>query len=169
MASTQLYIETTKIENETQLTFQTHKVQELISKQISLEYGVGDIMTIITLLIALGVMIISLLANHIVALSIPTQEENQNIEKKNSEKKNYLNISKFIAILILIGCLIYGIYGHNKESQDKALIQNQINKTISSINTYNTSKTKQEELQKLKQVPPRCICQTPKIKKPCQN
>jgi H+/gluconate symporter-like permease len=169
METSLLYLDNTEITNETQLTFQEHKVQELITKQINLEYGVSDIMTIITLLIALGVMIISLLANHIVALSIPTQEESQNIEKKNSEKKNYLNISKFVAILILIGCLIYGIYGHNKESQDKALIQNQITKTISSINTYKTSKSQQEELQKLKQLPPKCICQTSKNKKPCKN
>jgi uncharacterized membrane protein len=114
---TQLYIDTTKIENETQLTFQTHKVQELITKQISLEYGVGDIMAIITLLIALGAMMISLVADHI-----------------SSSANKWLFITVAVVILLAVGG--YACYAQYKVSNDQRIIQNQITQTINAIQTY---------------------------------
>lgn len=121
MASTSLYIDTVEITNETQLTFQTHEVEELITKQINSEYGVSDIMTIITLLVALGAMMISLVANRISSIS--------NLEKKDI-------FSLIIAAVILVGCLGYGIYAECKQRTDRVSIQTQIANTIISIENY---------------------------------
>lgn len=158
------YLDNTEIANETQLTFQEHKVEELITKQISLEYNLNDVFLILALLISLGSMILAMIQNHI---SISSSNGNETIPK---EKLSMMEKSSFrTTVVVLIASIGFGGYAHYQESQDKALIQNQINKTISSINTYKTCKAQQEELQKLKQLPPRCICQTPKIKKPCKN
>lgn len=116
MASTSLYIDTTKITSETQLTFQEHKVQELITKQISLEYGVGDIMTIMTLIIALGAMMISLVANNI------------------SSSAKRLSIA--VAIVILLASGGYAGYAQCKIWNDQTTIQTQITQTINAIESY---------------------------------
>lgn len=116
MAFQQLYLDSIEIENETQLTFQEHKVQELISKQISLEYGVSDLMTIMTLLIALGAMMISMIANHI------------------SSSSNQL--SRIIAIVILLASGGYAGYAQCKIWGDESKLQNQITQTMNAIHTY---------------------------------
>lgn len=121
------YLENIEITNETQLTFQKHKVQELITKQISLEYGVSDIMTILTLLIALGAMMVSLVANRISSLT-----NNFGID----------TISLIIAGVILLGCLYYGVSGHFKQKDDQESIQRQITQTMSAISSYNECKNK---------------------------
>ena len=51
MASIQLYIESNKIANDTQLMLQEHKVQELITKQIHLENDGCNNMNLLTILI----------------------------------------------------------------------------------------------------------------------
>lgn len=163
------YIENTEITNETQLTFQEHKVQELITKQIDLQYGVSDIMTMITLIIALGAMVLSLITNKLTALSI--QDDSDEKEKKGSiqaEIKNYLQWHKIITIVILLGCLYYGFFGLYKETDDQTSIQKQIVATTTSINAYKTSKAQQEELQKLKASPPKCVCTPTRVQKPCE-
>jgi hypothetical protein len=66
----QLYIETSKITNDTQLKFQEHKLQELITKQINTEYGLNDMLIIITLLVAIGAMMMTLITNRMLHLPI---------------------------------------------------------------------------------------------------
>lgn len=122
LTPTQLYIEGTAITNDTQLAFQEHKVQQLISKQIDLEYGVSDLLTIITLIIALGSMMISMVANR-----IPTI------------KQGDIGIIA-IAVTILLGSLGYGVYGECKKRSDRKIIQMQIINTINAIDTYNINK-----------------------------
>jgi uncharacterized protein HemX len=117
LTPTQLYIEGTVITNETQLTFQEHKVKELITKQISLEYGIGDIMTIMTLIIALGAMMISLVANNI-----------------SSSANRWLFIA--VAVVILVASGGYAGYAQCKIQNDRITIQTQITKTIDAIQTY---------------------------------
>lgn len=122
LTPTQLYIEGILIPNDTQLAFQEHKVQQLISKQIDLEYGVSDILTIITLIIALGSMMISMVANRIPTL-----------------KKGDIGIIA-IAVTILLGSLGYGIYGEYKKRSDRKIIQMQITNTINAIDIYKINK-----------------------------
>lgn len=172
------YLENTEITNETQLTFQEHKGQELISKQIDLQYGVGDIITMMTLLVAVGVMVLSLISNHLTALCIPKEKKEEKSEEKEKEKEKndtqldiekYLKFYKIVTIVILLGCLYYAIFGHFKETDDQISIQKQITATITSIHSYKTCKAQQEELQKLKASPAKCICSTPKVQKPCET
>lgn len=125
MASSLLYIETTDITNDVQLTYQEHKLQELISKQIDLEYGVGDIITIITLLVALGAMMISLIANRISSFS---------------NKFGIDYISLLVTAVILIACLGYGSYAQYKTWKDRSTLQCQITQTLNAIQLYKQSK-----------------------------
>jgi hypothetical protein len=122
-----LFINTTEIKNDTQLAFQEHKVQELIGKQINLEYGVSDILTIITLLVALGAMMVALVAN---SISL-------------SELKTNHVYSTAIAVTILVGCLGYGIYAEYKKRTDRVSIQTQITQTIYAIQSYSKEKAAQ--------------------------
>lgn len=115
MASSLLYIQTTDIDSDSQLIYQEHKLQELIRKQVDLEYGVGDIMTIITLLIALGSMMFSLIAN---------------------QRASTLRYSVIVAVVILLACLGYGGYAQYKISKDKSELQCQITQTLSAIQLY---------------------------------
>lgn len=127
MGSSLLYIETTDITNDVQLTYQEHKLQELISKQVDLEYGVGDIITIITLLVAaLGAMMISLIANRISSFS---------------NKFGIDYISLLVAAVILIACLGYASYAQCKTSKDRSTLQCQITQTLNAIQLYKQSKT----------------------------
>lgn len=125
MGSSLLYIETTDITNDVQLTYQEHKLQELISKQVDLEYGVGDIITIITLLVALGAMMISLIANRISSFS---------------NKFGIDYISLLVAAVILIACLGYGGYAQYKTWKDRLTLQCQITQTLNAIQLYKQSK-----------------------------
>lgn len=168
------YLENTEITNETQLTFQEHKVQELITKQIDLQYGVGDVITMMTLLVAVGALVLSLISNHLASFCIPKEK----IEEKNEEKeknhiqldiKKYLKIYVITTIIILLGCLYYAIFGHFKEIDDQTSIQKEITATITAIHTYKTCKAQEEELQKLKASPPKCVCTTTKVQKPCET
>ncbi len=121
MAIDSLFIDSTEIKNDTQLAFQEHKVQELISKQIDLEYGVSDILTIITLLVAL-------VGNRISSLS-------------NLKTNDVYSIA--IAATILAGCLGYGIYAEYKKRTDRVSIQTQITQTIYAIRSYHKGKAGQ--------------------------
>jgi hypothetical protein len=123
-----LFIDSTEIKNDTQLAFQEHKVQELISKQIDLEYGVSDILTIITLLVALGAMMVALVGNRISSLS-------------NLKTNDVYSIA--IAATILAGCLGYGIYAEYKKRTDRVSIQTQITQTIYAIRSYHKGKAGQ--------------------------
>jgi hypothetical protein len=106
------------------------------------------------------------------ALSIP-KNTNEKVEKEKnsiqSDIKKYLTFHTIIISVTLLGCLYYGFSGFHKETDDQISIQKQISATIASIHAYETSKAQREELQKLKASPPKCICTTPKIKKPCKN
>lgn len=125
LTSTQLYIEGTVITNDTHLAFQEHKVQQLISKQIDLEYGVSDILVMITLIIALGSMMFSMIANKISS-------------EANLARKDIVSI--VVAFTILLGCLGYGIYGECKKRADQKIIQMEIVNTINAIDTYKKEK-----------------------------
>lgn len=117
MPSSLLYIETTDITNDVQLIYQEHKLQEMISKQIDLEYGVGDIMAIMTLLIALGAIVISL-----------------------TSVINNIRYAYASAIVILVACLGYGCYAQDKSTKDRSVLQDQITQTLSTIQLYKQSK-----------------------------
>lgn len=118
---TPLYIETTKITNDTQLKFQEHKLEELITKQINTEYGLNDILMIVTLLLAIGAMMITLIGNRIASFA-------------NGKGIDYWSLA--IAGTILFGCLYYGCKAHNKEINDRQAIQKQIEQTIKAIEVY---------------------------------
>lgn len=117
MPSSLLYIDTTEINNDVQLTYQEHKLQELISKQIDLKYGIGDIISIMTLLIALGAIVISL-------TSVSSQ----------------INYAYTTAIVILAACLGYGGYAQYKSTKDRSVLQCEITQTLSAIQLYKQSK-----------------------------
>jgi uncharacterized membrane protein len=135
MSSTQLYVDSSKIENDTQLTFQTHKAQELITKQISLEYGVGDIMTMMTLIIALGAMMISLVANNI-----------------SSSVNKWLSFA--VAVVILLASGGYAGYAQYKVCNDQISIQTQITQTTNAIQAYKEKKEIKNE--NPNPIPPLC-------------
>lgn len=115
LTTTQLYIEGTVITNDTQLAFQEHKVQQLISKQIDLEYGVADIFTMLTIIIALGGILTTLTTHFSFQL-------------------------KRIIMVILFACLGFGSYGYYKQSNDPTKLNQQIVQSINAIDTYKKEK-----------------------------
>jgi hypothetical protein len=124
MASSFQGLNEINIKEEAELAFQEYRLQALLSKQIDLRYGIVDIMTMITIIISLGAMVISLATSS----------------------------SYNIAFFILLVCLIYGFYGLWKQNNDKKLLQNQITQAMSAIHTYKKHKEEILKLQDNKEI-----------------
>lgn len=127
LTPTQLYIEGTVITNETQLTLQEHKLQELISKQITLAYDGYNSMNLVAILISLGAMVISL-----TTISNP----------------NLVMYAYSTACLILVASIGFALYERNKQKQNQSSIQHNIDKTLNAIEHYSCQE-KPPKLQKI--------------------
>ena len=121
LSPTQLYIEGTVVTSDSQLAFKEYKVQLLISKQIDLEYGVTNVFTMLTIILALGGLIAALATNQV-------------------------PLMKWSTIVILLACFGFGVYGHYKQSNDASNINRHITQSINAIDLYKCNKEKRNFL-----------------------
>lgn len=107
------------IQSECELIYAENKLQALIAKQIDMQYGTIDIMTMLAVIVALGAMVVSL-------GTIVNNEEN----------KITLLLATSAAYTILATSLLYGIAGWKKQKKDPKIIQEQIKQLLAAIIAY---------------------------------
>ncbi|MDT8337839.1 MAG: hypothetical protein RQ763_01430 [Sulfurimonas sp.] len=122
-----------KIENDTQLAYYEHVLQNIAAKEVAKAFALNSIIAIITLLISVGTMMVTFAQNY----------------KQHDTEKLIFGITplSFIVIVILVGVLchaVYAEYTHRKEKQELpkmvAIVQN-------AIECYKKNKGKQMKIQ----------------------